>query len=99
MSNPTRSTNPEPRTDMVDVGRDDYTWHHATKDLALMSRLTFREASAVTYELGKLPREVCHPYDALPMLLVLFDDDLERTVRQKGYALAQLIGKGTTDDD
>jgi len=58
---------------MSDQGkdRDEYTWRDATSDLALATRLTLREASAITIALQEVD---VHPYDAFPHLRTLFDE-------------------------
>lgn len=53
---------------MAEVAPEDYTWSHATKDLALMTPLTLRQA----LEWTEWARELrVQPYDALPPLLKL----------------------------
>lgn len=39
-------------TDYINVERDAYDWTSATKDLALVTRLTLTEASALTHQLA-----------------------------------------------
>lgn len=62
-----------------------YTWSEATRDLALGTPLTLREAGDVTWELRDTSLA---PYDALPLLVRLFS---ETTAASRGAALAGLL--------
>lgn len=55
-------------TDVMNVERGEYDWTSATKDIALMTRLTLREASALTSELGVTDLV---PYDVVMRLVDL----------------------------
>ena len=67
-------------------GRDEHTWGDCTNDLALATRLTLREAGIVTFALRECD---LHPYDALPALRMIFDEDMF----QKADGLRRLLSE------
>lgn len=59
--------------------RDEYEWEDAAADLALSSSLTLHEAHGVIWAFR---RKDLHPYDALPLLKLIFGSyDDESRVR------------------
>jgi hypothetical protein len=73
-------------SDLDGKGRDDYTWQDATKDLALATRLTIREAFQVTFAVRDAG---VHPYDAVPHLVHLFG---EKPIETRALGLEKLLG-------
>jgi hypothetical protein len=62
----------EPENDLddtdTDVSRESYTWTEATRDIALLTRLTLTEASKLTFQLSST---TLIPYDAAPRIIAL----------------------------
>lgn len=52
------------------VPREEYTWLHASKDLALTTTLSIYQVGRLTWELEQ--RTDLHPYDVLPILSRVF---------------------------
>lgn len=72
-------------TDRMNVEHDAYDWTNATKDIALLTRLTLNDASRLTYQLGFTDLV---PYDAAPRLVDLIN---ATTGEQIGEALRVLL--------
>ncbi|WP_395109799.1 hypothetical protein [Actinomadura sp. SCN-SB] len=67
-------------------GRDEYTWLHASRDLALSTPLTLGAAGRVVYE---IEQTAVHPYDALPRLIEIFADGY--SVEERARAIRSLM--------
>ena len=74
-------------TNVMNAGRDDYTWDMAERDLTLMTRLNLQQAAGFVRPLRRLD---LNPYDALPTLhkLVSLDQADPETL---GEILHELI--------
>jgi hypothetical protein len=80
------------RNNDVTVPRDEYTWTHAVQDVALPSRMTFKEVFDALWPIEQQGR--LQPHDAMRSLLLLFDEDAGHGAR--GRTLAELIEQGAT---